>query len=187
MKRKKWIRGAAFGGAIVFLWGMLSWMLIPWHTLVFKTFANEEAVAETIQTNASVSGIYVLPNTFSYTSSTTSEQMENGLRMLQTGPTVFASVRLEGMGRIHVRPFIVALLFEILGAGIITWMLLQTKGLGFCQRLFFVTLFGVAIGILGVLPAWNWWGFSLNWIFFLLSNLIVGWFLAGLAIAKICK
>jgi len=187
MRQKQFIQGAVFGGIIVFLWSMVSWMFIPWHAFVFKSFTDEVQVARVIQDNASMSGMYVLPNTFNYNASTSSTQMENGLRMMQAGPTMFASIRLEGVGSMTIRPIVIALLLQILGAWIVTWMLLQTKGLKFSKRLKFVLLFGISIGVLGVLPAWNWWGFSMNWVLFLFTNLIVGWFLAGLAIAKICK
>lgn len=187
MSKKKLIKGAIIGGAIVFLWCFVSWMLLPWHAKTFNKFSNEESVADAIKNNAPVSGIYILPNTFLYDSSTSSDEMQNSMTMMQEGPTLFASVRLEGMGQKTIRPLIVSLLIQIIGAGIITWMLLQTKGLKFKQKVLFVTLFGIAIGVLGVLPAWNWWCFSASYTLSICFDMVVGWFLAGLAIAKICR
>lgn len=183
---KKFIRGAVIGGVIVFLWCLLSWMLFPWHTQMFKQFADEESVAEVIRNNTSDSGIYLLPNTFAYHAGTSDDTVQAGLMMRHSGPTMFASIQVNGMSHLSVRPFVIALLLQVVGAAIVTWMVLQTK-LRFKEKVVFVTLYGVAVGLLGILPAWNWWAFSPAYTLYLFTNLVVGWFLAGLAIAKICK
>ena len=187
MHKKKVVKGAIIGGVIVFLWCLVSWMILPWHSMVFMKFNDEQSVAQAIKDSAPASGIYVLPNTYDYSSSTPTEQMQEGLALMQAGPTMFASVQIQGIGQKSVRPFVISLLIQIIGAGIVTWMLLHTKGLQYKQRVGFATLYGIAIWILGVLPSWNWWYFPMSYILFILFNLVVGWFLAGLAIAKICK
>lgn len=183
---KKFIRGAVIGGVIVFLWCLLSWMLFPWHKQMFKQFEDERSVAEVICNNASASGIYLLPNTFAYDTATADDTVQSGLMMMHNGPTMFASVQVNGMPQTTARPFVVSLLLQVVGAAIVTWMVLQTK-LRFKQKVVFVTLYGIAVGLLGVLPAWNWWAFSPIYTLYLFANLVIGWFLAGLAIAKICK
>jgi hypothetical protein len=186
MTKKKLIRGAVIGGVIVFLWCLFSWMVLPWHSKVFNSFTDEESVANAIKNNAPVSGVYLLPNTYKYDASTSTSEMEKGMMMMQNGPTMFASVQVNGMGHKTARPFIVSLIIQIIGAGIVTWMVLQTRAI-YKKRVWLVTLYGIAIGILGILPAWNWWGLSASYILSIFFDLIVGWFLAGLAIAKICK
>jgi hypothetical protein len=187
MQKKKLVRGAFIGGVIVFLWCLLSWMLLPWHASAFHKFTDEDSVAQAIRNNAPASGIYLLPNTYAYDASTSPSEMEKGMSMMQNGPTMFASVQVEGMGEKTIQPFFVSLIIQILGAGIVTWMLLHNRGLNYAKRVWFVTLYGIAVGILGVFPAWNWWSLSGTYVLSLFFDLIVGWFLAGLAIAKICK
>ncbi|MES1226421.1 MAG: hypothetical protein ABUT20_63685 [Bacteroidota bacterium] len=187
MVKKKLFKGAIYGGIIVFAWCLFSWMVLPWHTKAFKKFQDEESVAEAIKNNASESGVYILPNAYKYDSNTPSDQLDKGMMLMQNGPTLFASIQVNGMGQKTVKPFLVSLIIQILGAGIVSWMLLQTKGLKTKQRVRFVTLYGLAIGILGVLPAWNWWSLSLGYVSCIFFDLVIGWFLAGLAIAKVCK
>ena len=57
----KLVKGALIGGAILFLWGMVSWMLIPWHSATLLKFTNECEVACTLQNNTPKSGVYMLP------------------------------------------------------------------------------------------------------------------------------
>ncbi len=52
-------------------------------------------------------------------------------------------------------------------------------------RVAFVAGIGVAIGVAGSLPEWNWYGFSTVFTAFEMGDVIVGWFLGGLVLAKV--
>ncbi len=185
--QKTLLKSALIGGLIVFIWGLFSWMVFPWHQTCLNKFDSESEVASTIRDNAPVSGMYVLPNTFAYNDKTSQSDMDRGMRMMQNGPFVFASVRPHGMGGMTVAPFIIALIIQIIGAFIVSWMLLHTKGLHHKKQVGFVTLFGLSIGILGQLPDWNWWGFSACYVITNIIDLVVSWFLAGLAMVKVLR
>jgi hypothetical protein len=64
---------------------------------------------------------------------------------------------------------------------------MRTKGLNLRRQVGFFTLFGLAVGILGELPSWNWWGFSAGYAFVGIADAVIGWSLAGLCIAKLLK
>ncbi|MBS0603891.1 MAG: hypothetical protein JSS60_02510 [Verrucomicrobia bacterium] len=181
------LKAAIIGGLIVFIWGMFSWMVFPWHQSTLKKFTDESEVADVIKDNAPVAGVYVLPNTFAYSEKTSHSEMTKGMKMMENGPFMFATVKPNGMGPMTMGPFVFSLILQIVGAFIVTWMLMQTKGLSFKKKVGFVTLFGVSIAILGQLPEWNWWGFSGCYVTTNMADLIVGWFLAGLGIAKVLQ
>src|SRR5580700_10269798 len=167
---KNHLKCALIGGLIVFIWGLFSWMVFPWHQTCLKRFTNESDVASAIKDNAPEAGMYVLPNTLAYHDETAShKEMTRGMEMMENGPFMFASVKPYGIGRMTVRPFIVSFIIQVIGAFIVTWMLMQTKNLSFKNQVAFVTVFGLSIGILGRLPDWNWWGFSCGYV---LSNII---------------
>lgn len=185
---KNHLKCALIGGLIVFIWSLFSWMIFPWHQTCLKKFNNESDVADVIRANAPEAGMYVLPNTFAYHDGSTSQKdMTAGMQMLEKGPFMFASVKPQGIGKMTIGPFIISLIIQIIGAFIATWMLLQAKNLPFKKQVGFVTVFGLAVGILGYLPDWNWWGFSSGYVFAHIVDLVVGWFLAGFAIAKVLK
>ncbi len=185
---KNHLKCALIGGLIVFIWGLFSWMVFPWHQTCLKKFTNESDVADTIRDNAPEAGMYVLPNTFAYHDGNTSQRdMARGMEMLEKGPFMFASVRPNGIGKMSMGPFIISLIIQIIGAFIVTWLLMQTKNLPFKKQVGFVTVFGLGVGILGQFPDWNWWGFSYGYILSNIVDLIIGWFLAGFGIAKVLK
>ena len=184
---KNHLKCALIGGLIVFIWGLFSWMVFPWHQICLNRFANESDVANVIRDNASEAGMYVLPNTFVYDGSTSQKDMEKTMEIMEKGPFMFASVKPNGIGKMTMGPFIVSLIIQIIGAFIVTWLLMQTKNLPFKKQVGFATAFGLGVGILGQLPYWNWWGFSGAYIFSNIVDLVVGWFLAGFGIAKVLK
>lgn len=187
MLTKKQYKAAIIGGLIVFLWGIFSWMVFPWHQKCMKKFKDESAVAHVIKKNAPESGVYVLPNTFDYSKDTSKDEMKRGVRMMEKGPFMFANVKVHGIGGMSVKPFIISFIIHVIGACIVTWMLVQAKGLDFRTQVGFVTLFGLAMGILTQLSDWNWWGFPFAFAFTNIVDMTIGWFLAGLGIAKLLK
>ena len=81
----------------------------------------------------------------------------------------------------------VGLGIQILGAGLVTGLLLLVKKpkTSFTEKLGFVILFALAAGVICHLPFWNWWGFNVRFTLLSLADLLIGWFLAGLVIAKV--
>ncbi len=178
------IKCAVLGGIIIFIWGLLSWMVLPWHARSFNKFCNECKVAEVIRKNAPCSGMYILPNTYGYDCCTPPCDIEESRNLMDCGPVMFASIQLCGVNRCSVMPFLTSLFTYIIGAAIVAWMLLLSR-LSYWNAVIFVTLFGVAAALLGVMPAWIWWGFSGCYTLTIFFDLIIGWFLAGLLIARI--
>jgi hypothetical protein len=184
---KTHLRAAIVGGLVVFIWSMFSWMALPWHQKCMNKFTYEDDVASVIRDNAPVPGIYVLPNTFGYKEGENTEHMHKAMKMMEEGPFMFASIQPNGMGKMGMKPFVGSLILQFIGAYFVTWMLMQTKGMSFRAKVGFVTLFGLSVGVLGKLPDWNWWGFSASYVMTAVVDLVIGWFLAGLAIAKVLK
>lgn len=167
---KSLLKGALLGGLVVFLWSAISWMLLPWHGKTMNGFKDEAKVAEVILANTDKSGVYFMP--------------AKDESQMAKGPIVFGAVRREGMTGMTV-PMIISFGIDILGAGLITWLLLQTSGRSLMGKVGFVVIFALAAGIVCLLPEWNWWGYSLGYTAVAVIDLIVGWFLAGLVIARV--
>lgn len=181
---KKLVKGALIGGFTVFIWSMLSWMVLPWHTQVYCKFIDEAEVAKVFKENTSQSGMYILPNTSHYSNNTPEKEIRKAEEILKTGPFVFASITLGGMQKMGIVTLMISLCSYILAAAIASWMLLQTQGLCFLEKTLFVTMIGLLTAILGVLPTWNWWHFSTVYTLVSCLDLVIGWALAGLLMAK---
>ena len=178
---KALIKGTIVGSIILFLWMMISWMVLPWHAATLGKFSHEESVSSVIMANTSESGIYILPNAQSDAYS------EAHLEAMKKGPTAFTAIRRDGFNPASPAPYINSFIIYLVGALIATFLLLQARSLSFGGRVWFITLFGVAVGVLANFPNWNWWGFSTSFTLVGFADYVIGWFLAGLGIAASAK
>ena len=101
-------------------------------------------------------------------------------------PMVFASIK-HGEMKQNAGPYIVNFIILFISAGLISWLLLQTKAMPFIHKAFFVAIVGLTAGVITYLPAWNWLGFPAGYVWVHIIDLTITWFLAGLAMAKVVK
>ncbi len=171
---KKLVLGSVVGGLIVFGWGAVSWMMLPWHAAALHAFTNEAAVGTAIRANAPKPGVYFMP----------SHHGGGGTKPAK-GPSMFAVIRLTSVDPADSAYYLRGLLTEVVGAGFMSLLLLSLPGLGYGARVRTVVLVALVAGALTRLPDWNWWGFSTGFTLLAFLDLAIGWFLAGLVIATL--
>jgi len=165
------IKAAALGGLTVYLWGMISWMVLPWHNHVIQPFNHDADVATVLDFATPSSGVFVIPSP---------QTMKNPT----PGPMVFASISKSGH-RPMAQAVGMGLITQILGALLAAWLLSKTQGLSYKQKVLFVSVFGVAAGWLGAMPYFIWWSFPAGYTAVMLADSLIGWALAGFVIGKI--
>lgn len=184
---KRVILGGVLGGLVMFLWGAFSWMVLPWHDLTIGTFSEESAIAGAVLAQAPRDGVYLLPNARQQDPRLTPEEKVQALSMakerMQTGPFVFMSVVRGGVTPENPMLFVRSLIIHVVGATLITMLLVQTRGLRFWCRVGFVETAGIAIAIFATLPLWNWWQFPLPYTLVNFADFVIAAILAGLVIA----
>ena len=177
---KKLIVGGLAGGVVLFIWGMVSWMVLPWHNVVMEKFADEDAVAAAISANIHGKGIYLYPG---YDSAGDEAAI---MEKMKRGPIVFAAVDdqgFTGMGK----PMAVGFLLQVLAALLVTWIVLKTHGLTYWGKVCFVAVLALTAGVVSHLSYWNWMGFGGSYTLVMVADLGVSGLLAGLVIGKVAK
>ena len=164
------------GGFILFVWGAAAWTVLPWQMKQFNKFSDEKDVRYTIKDNAPQSGLYLLPSW--------SDNSQEAKKQMQEGPFVFAAVLTQGKSAGMVGSSVAALITKIIAACLVAWMLFQTR-LDYNKSVGFVTVAGIVIGFMGVMPYVIWFGFPGTFAVSAIIEAAFGWFFAGLAISKI--
>ena len=167
------------GGFILFIWGAASWTILPWQKNQFKTFTNQKDVRFTIKDNAPVSGLYMVPNM-----NVTGDDYDSARMQMEEGPFMFAAISANGKSSNMVGSAVQSLILKIVAACLVTWLLFQTKGNDFNSAVKFITVIGFLIGLLSTLPYVMWFGFPGTFAISGIIESVVGWFFAGLAMAK---
>ena len=184
----KLILGSLLGGAVLFAWGMVSWMVLPWHNSTLTGFKNEDQFEEVLKIHAPEKGVYVFPGMCHFESNLSEAEkkamMEKSYEKMEKGPYVFAVVSPNGSGSM-TKCMIFGFIIQCLGAMLVTWLLSKTNFSCYMGRVIFTVVFGLGAGVVCFLPGWNWWGFPLNYTIVSMLDLIAGWFLAGLVLAKL--
>ena len=161
---------SVLAGMVLFVWGFISWAVLPWHNMVSNKFTNETAVSQVLKENSPQQGVYFLP--FS--------EKDHGPN--QVG--AFVNVLPQGTDMNIGKHMATAVITQILGAFLVLMLLSQTSGLNYWGKAGFVALVGLIIGFVGHVPYWNWFGFSTSYILVTILDTAIGWTLAGLAVAK---
>lgn len=169
--------GGIVGGIVVFIWGAVSWMVLPWHDATLQKFSNEDVVAVTLDAYAPDPGVYVL-----------APGMDESGRLAEDGEigrVVFAAIQppMPSMNAAMLKN----LLAQILAALLVTWLVLKAALPSFGQRVLLVLAFAAAASLVGIVPNWIWWGFSTGYTLVNIADLLIGWGLAGLVISWAAK
>lgn len=176
---KKILSAGILGGVIIFIWSAVSWMMLPYHMSSIHNFTNVNAVVDVVKQNAPKNGVYLMPTMHQNGAAPSQEEM--------TQPMVFAVVHLEGMRPSMNQAMAISLATQIIAAFLVAYLLMKTSGLGYFGRVGFVVVFALAAGVVTDVPYWNWFGFDCYYTLVQLADLLVGWFLAGLVMAAICR
>lgn len=166
------LRAGFAGGLVLFIYSALAWTVLPWNEGNIRGFPDEASLrvaAAPIREN----GIFMMP-------------MAESLPGALPTPMVFASV-LPGGPKPMVPAMGAALAADLFLAVLAAWLLLQTKGLGYWQRVAFVAGLGVLYSAGTNFNYWNWFGFPTAYTVVQILDGTAGWLLAGLAMARLAK
>lgn len=177
------VKGSLIGGLIAFIWMNFSWMVLPWHWMTISPLPNETPVAESLKNNVTKNGVYLLPLTMEKTP----EAMAEVNRKIQEGPFAFMVVYPKGFKMNKAKMMFFGLLFNILVAFLLTYLLTKTTGLSYIQKVGFVKVAALAGALVIVIPNFIWWQFPLSYTVVTTLDVSIGWGLAGLGIGKVVK
>lgn len=174
---------AVLGGLLLYAWGMVSWVALPWHEEAMGSLFNEGPTMEWIGQQVPEPGLYAFP---AWPDPMTDEAYETfedrheagpvGMLVIaEGGPVMPPTVMASGLGINILTAFIAA-------------CLLATAGLrGYATRLGFVIALGLLIGVTADGLYWNWLWMPTDHTLLMMGDRIAGMLLAGIAIAAIVR
>ncbi len=164
------LKAGLLGGIVLFAWGMISWMIMPYHSAVLHQFPNEAVISETLASYAPKAGVYVVPHN--------KDSLKPG------HPFAFISVRPGGLPLSMGQMFAVALAGNIAVAFLVAYVVSLVKSRAYSRRFGLVLVQGIMVIIAANLPLWNWWGFAGDYIVATSIDAAIGWALMGSVIAR---
>ncbi len=184
----KVIIGGIIGGVVAFAWSMVSWMVLTWHNPTINSLDDESAVKDAVVAGvpSDEPGVYTYPGMAKISADMTPEEKKAAFdecqRKMTEGPFLFAVVRKKGMPSMFVNMGFGAAV-NILGAIVVTWLLLQARLQSFMARVTFVVGLALFASVVGYLPNWIWWGYPDMFTIIGIADVMIAWGLAGAVIA----
>lgn len=183
---KKTIIGGLLGGAVLFLWGWLAWLALPLHEASMRPLPSDEPVVAALQASIPEKGFYVFP---AMPKGASDAQMEVWKQKYQRGPVgavIFSPSGGDPMMTSQIAP---GLLINLLAGLLAAWFLSRSTAVasGYLARVAYCGMLGIFISLTTYAMMWNWMGFPPDFTAAMIADALLGWILAGLAIAAIVK
>jgi hypothetical protein len=176
------IIAAFLGGIVLFFWGFVSHMFLPLGEMGLEMPANEDAVLVALTENLPKEGYYFIPGI-------SAEQYSDPAALAAYGEKSKANpnaiVFFQPVGR-DGSDMTLQLATEfatnVVSALLAAW-LLSLAAFGFGRRVAMATVLGLFAWVAIAVPQWNWYRFPDAMVLGSLGMTLIGWFLAGIAIA----
>ena len=181
---KKLVLVALAGAVVAHLWGMLSWMALPWHYSDFKQFSNDRVVADALTTEASEKGLYLLPN-FGPEVHKEGPEQELFHTFMKEGPYAYMVVVPEGVEPNMAVMAGCGFLLNLFFAFMLYWLLSQTKITDDKNRILFIAIAGTLGAIHPLISYTNWWFFPIGTAIVGILDYAIMWGLAGTVMVKL--
>ncbi|HLB01459.1 MAG TPA: hypothetical protein VJO14_08740 [Bacteroidota bacterium] len=189
----KILLGGFLGGIILWVWGFVAWMVLPFHLSVMRAVPDESAVVEALRRSLPSKGVYVIPWMPSETSGMTPEQMETAMvaytEKLRSGPNAMIFYNPGGKDPFMTGQMISGLFIFISTASIVSWLLSRSTAAAgsYLSGVIYCGMIGILVAVGTHLSDWNWMGFPFDWTRGLMLDSVVGWLLAGLGISAVVR
>jgi hypothetical protein len=181
---KQVILASISGCVIIFIWGALSHLLL-FIGSGFTPLPNEENIIKTLESSLPQKGLYFFPGK-DFRQSATKEQESDFQKKFQTGPVGMLVYRPVGGDPMALNKLLTQLL-----SNFITTLILSLIGslimLPYWKRVFIISLLGCLVCASVSTIYWNWYEFPTSFFLAQCVDQVVGFFLAGLAIARIIQ
>jgi hypothetical protein len=156
---------------VLFNWGAVTLVLIPWHSLVMLGVKDERAVLEVLGTQLAGTGVYSVPiDHNSYTA---------------TSPFAMIMYRPQGIGMGQAGVMAVSFATYWLASLVAALLTPKSETLSYTRRVLFFVGLGVFTSLVAHVNNWTWMGYSPGFTLMAIFDLVVGWFLAGLVLARL--
>lgn len=182
---KRILLASLLGGLTVFIWGFLSWTVLPWHTVTMRNMPNEDAVVSQLK-QLPGTGVYMFPAMPAAPDPKTQQGYEE---KFSRGPIGYVFYTHPGTDAMRPQTFLLGFLFFCLSSFIAATLLsLAAPSIpGYSTRVFFVALLGIFTALESHMNAWNWLLYPAQYSITNALDVIAAWLLGGMVIAAMIK
>jgi hypothetical protein len=177
---KRILIAGLLGAVACFIWGFISWAVLPWHNATMPNLPNEDAVIEVMRSNVTATGVYQFPG-----HPATEAEGQAWMDKYKRGPFGMLIYHANGTNPMSAQPFIGGFVLNFVIATLAAYLLslAVAKMTAYSQRVIFVTLLGVFAALASHIMAWNWMYIPTAYSLVMSADAVINSLVAGLVIA----
>lgn len=175
---------ALIGGIVMFVWSAVAHMALPIGEMGMKVAVEQDAALSALQAAATQGpGVYMLPG-FEPEKMSDQAFVDAFRQKYQASPYALVIYQPGGNPALisMVPNLIKQFVTDVLAALVVAWVLALAT-LGYWRRVLVAGAMGVFAWLAISLPHWNWYLFPTGFTIGTLLEQVIGWLLAGAAIA----
>ncbi|HJR73135.1 MAG TPA: hypothetical protein VJ806_05800 [Luteimonas sp.] len=175
---------AIVGGIVMFVWQAVAHMALPIGEMGMKTASGQETAIAALQASATDGGgVYMLPG-MSPEQWADEKAKAAFQEQYKSSPYAFVVYRPEGNPALvdMVPNLAKQFVSDVIAAFLVAWVL-ALGAFGFGKRVLIAGALGLFAWLAISVPYWNWYLFPVSFTVGALVEQVVGWLLAGVAIA----
>ena len=181
---KRTVVGGVMAGLVAFVWGGLSWSVLPFQTGKIRSMPDETAVAEFLAKTLPGPGVYQYPG--DPDPATGDAGMQEAMRRYARGPVVPLLVFMPGPGSMDLAGSIGSGLSANIFAGLLlSAILAMASPARYWRRVGLVALIATFGVVISHVPYWVWGAFPGTYTLIVSIDAVIGWLLAGAVLARI--
>jgi hypothetical protein len=178
---KRTLFAALLGGVALFVWGGISHSVLLIGT-GFTPLPEEDKIVSTLISSIKEKGLYFFPSKdFRHS---TPEQEATWLEKFRTGPAGMIIYRPVGGEPFSASKLLIQLLASLVTTSIISFVV-SLMAASYWERVAAITLLGLLACSAVSIIYWNWYEYPTSFFVAQIVDQVVGFFLAGLLIAKV--
>lgn len=179
---------SVLGGLAAFVWGNVSWMVLPWHNWTIKnmTIEGEAAVSEALRAHAGADGVYTLPG---YPMEEGGDAWDAWMERHRQGPIVLIQYRAEGAEPMTPAVMVTGLLISVIASAVIAVLLSMAGGSlnTWPRRMGFLALLGAFAALVSHGALWNWMYEPWDYALVMGLDIVATYLIAGSVVAAMVK
>ena len=171
------------GGLVMFMWGAVAHMALPIGEMGVKIPAQQEAALDAIGRSSAGAGVYMYPSMPMEDWSDANKARAFG-EQVRGKPSAFVVYQPNGNPAAQsMTPNLVKQFLAVTAAALLVAWVMALGPWGFSRRVLIAGAMGLFAWLTISLPYWNWFMFPLDFTIATLIEQVVGWLLAGAAMA----
>ena len=178
--------GGLIGAAILFVWGMISWMALPWHNATMAEVPDTQQTVTPLRQVITQPGFYYYPP---MPPDNSPEAREAHRRQHLEGPFLFMIYHPSPGEPMPPTMFAFGFVLNLAAALMAGIMLRLTHGTvkNYAGRVGVVTLLGLFVAVVADAALWNWMHYPADYSLVMMGDHVVGWLLVGLAMGAVVR